>query len=353
MTTALSPLKEADALFAQTEHVPSDHLLPRLFSRPDRLHKPLFVICPVINASRIRARWRLFQDFAKHVAEAGAILYVVEVAFGDRDFVVTQAGNPHHVQIRTWHELWLKERAINIGVAHLTRQVPDWAYVAWIDGDCHFARYDWANETIHLLQHYPLVQLWTQLVNLDSHYEIRSQLISFMWVQLKTPGCIGDYYEYGGQKFGSPGLAWAARREAWDLMGGLIDYCILGAGDWYWANAVMGTLDAAIKFRNDLSGPFVKRMRDYQEHLRRTCWQERCIIGNVGVMSGLVLHFWHGARADRRYNTRGEILMRHQFDPGLDLKPDSSFMWQLTDRKPEMRREIQQYFSSRDEDQLS
>jgi len=98
------------------------------------------------------------------VAEAGAVLYVVEVAFGDRDFVLTQADNPHHIQLRTWHELWLKERAINLGVAHLTRQVPDWGKVAWIDGDCHFARYDWANETLHLLEHYPIVQMWSELL---------------------------------------------------------------------------------------------------------------------------------------------------------------------------------------------
>ncbi len=326
------------------------HSLPSLFSRPDRLHDPLYVVVPVINASRFRSRWKLFQDFEKHVAESGAIVYVVEVAFGDRDFVVTKPGNPHHIQLRTWHELWMKERAINIGVSRLPA---DWKYVAWVDPDCHFIRYDWANETIHLLQHFPVLQMWSQLFNVTIDYEIKSQLVSFMSMQLRKPPICGDYYEYGGQRFGSPGLAWAARREAWDQMGGLIDYCILGAGDWYWANAIQGTLDAAISFRNDLSKPFIRKMHEYQEHLRRSRWEERSIIGNAGLMKGLVVHFWHGNRADRKYNTRGEILMRHKFDPDRDLKVDSQMLYQLVDRVPEMRRDIQRYFDSRDEDARS
>ncbi len=347
------PIKTADEITARMETQRSDHMLPRLFSRPDRIHKPLWVICPIINATRARSRWRLFQDFERHVAQAGAQLIVVEVAFGERDFVLTSPNNEHHVQLRTWHELWLKERAINLGVVHLTRLVPDWSYIAWLDGDFFFCRADWANETIHLLQHYPIIQMWTQLVNLTSEYEIRSQLVSFMSIQLKTPGFGGDYYEDNGQKFGSPGLAWAARREAWDQMGTLIDYCILGAGDWYWANAIMGTLDEAIGYRNDLTLPFKKKLHEYQEHLRRTRWQERSLVGSAGVLRTLVTHFWHGSRADRKYNTRGEILMRHNYDPESDLKVDAQMLYQLTDRSPGLRRDIQEYFSSRHEDELS
>ena len=72
-----------------------------LFSRPDRLHDPLYVVTTVFNATRYRSRWRLYEDFAKHVAEAGAILITVEIAFGERDFAVTQADDPRDVQLRT------------------------------------------------------------------------------------------------------------------------------------------------------------------------------------------------------------------------------------------------------------
>ncbi len=356
MTTALSPLKEADALPAQPHLFNRErlhHETNTLFQRPDRLHEPLYIITPVINATRSRRRWQLYQDFRAHVANAGAILITVEVAFGDRDFAVTTADDPNDVQLRTWHELWHKERAINVGAMHLTRMHPCWKKLAWIDADTLFVRPDWANEILHVLEHYPVIQCWSELANVSVEYELKSWLRSFLSIQMEHPGHCGDYYAYDGQKFGSPGLAWAARREAFEQMGGLLDVCVLGAGDWYLAMALMGMLDEAIRQRNDLSGPFVRRMLLYQENLRRSWWHERSIVGNVGLMRGMTIHYFHGSRADRQYKTRGEILMRHEFDPDRDLKCGSSGLYQLTDRCPQLRRDIQAYFGGLNSDALS
>ena len=339
-----------------TVHAQFDHEQPRLFSRPDRLHDALYCVAPVINANRYRTRWKHYQDFAKHVAEAGAILYTVEVAFGDRDFVLTEPDNPRHVQLRTHHELWLKERAINIGVSRLPS---DWKYVAWVDPDCIFARHDWADETRHLLQHYPIVQMWSQLHDLSSDGELVARLQSFMDVQLNGPELPPDPSYAGlaprGKRFGSPGLAWAARREAWNQLGGLIDYAILGAGDWYFAHAVMGMLSSlpTAKQRLDATPPFLKKMLEYENRAKQSLWEERPICGNVGLMKGLCLHYWHGPRVSRKYGERSEILRRHNFDPDLDLKPDWQGLYQLTNRRPAMRREIQAYFAQRNEDQLT
>ncbi len=321
-----------------------------LFQRPDRLASPLFVICPVINASRFRSRWKHFQSFEKHVAESGGVLYIVEVAFGKRDFVVTQAGNPQHIQLRTHHELWLKERAINLGVARLTSNVPDWGWVCWPDPDGMFIRQDWCDEIKHALQHYPIVQCWSQLTDVTVDYEIQAQRRSFMDVQMFGIPAVEPGYTPSASRFGSPGFAWACRREAWEAMAGLIDFCILGAGDWYQANIFVGTLEKALEKRSDLTGPFVRKLRDYDEHFRRGRWEGRSIVGNVGLVRGLVVHFWHGSRTLRKYGTRGKILSKHGFDPEKDLKPDASLLWALTDRCPEMRREIQDYFRERDED---
>jgi hypothetical protein len=330
------------------------HELPRLFSRPDRVHAPLYVVCPVINAARFRTRWKHYEDFAKHAAEAGAILYTVEVAFGDRDFVVTQRGNPRHVQLRTQHELWLKERAINIAVSRLPEE---WRYVAWVDPDCLFTRHDWADETVQTLQHYPVAQMWSQLVDVDSNFEVVAHLRSFMSVQTHGPTPAKCDYASAmksriglGQKFGSPGLAWAARREAWNELGGIIDSSILGAGDWYFAHAIMGTMAKALEKRNDLTAPFVKKLLQYQEHVKRAKWSGRSIAGNVGLVKGTAVHYWHGPRNNRGYGTRGEILTRHGFDPERDLLVDWQGLYQLTDRRPGLRREIQEYFKQRNED---
>lgn len=63
-----------------------------------------------------------------------------------------------NLQLRTSHEIWLKENSLNLGFARLP---PDWKYAAWIDADVTFARPDWACETVHQLQHNPVVQMWS------------------------------------------------------------------------------------------------------------------------------------------------------------------------------------------------
>jgi hypothetical protein len=333
---------------------------PTLFQRPDRLADPLYVVTTVFNSARSRTRWKLYEDFALHVEQAGAILYTVEVAFGGRDFVITQPDNPRHLQLRTWHELWLKEAATNLLVSRLPR---DWKYVAWIDPDCLFTRPDWADETRHLLQHYSVAQMWSQLQDLNKDHEVIRTLRSFMDVEINgdTATTLPRASSFSYAKamaqarttksvFGSPGLAWAARREAWDQMGGLIDYGIVGSGDWYFANAIMGTLDRVIGNRNDHTQPFLRKIHEYQENLGRAKWEERPLLGNVGVMKGTVSHYYHGSRSARQYGTRGTILTRNGFDPDRDLKRDWQGLYQLTDRVPQLRRDIQQYFANRQDD---
>jgi hypothetical protein len=330
-----------------------DHKLERPFARQDKLKEPLYVVTPVFNAARWRSRWKLYADFKKMVAEAGAILYTVEVAFGDREFVVTSPDDPHNLQLRTFHELWLKEPAINLVVQRLPR---DWTKVAWVDADCHFARYDWADETKHLLEHYPVIQMWSQLHDLDASHELIGSNISFAdyWLkngpypQTKTQ-CDYPYPYHAKQRYpGAPGLAWAMRREAWDQLGGLIDYCILGAGDWYMAHALTGQLDRVIRPDQMRLG---EKMKEWENRARNSLWQERPIMGNLGVMPGICWHYFHGFKSNRLYGSREKILSRNDFDPDLDLKRDWQGLYQLTNRKQQLRRDLQWYTKIRNEDQ--
>lgn len=344
----------------------ADHQMKTLFQRPDRIAEPLYVITPIFNPIRFRTRWKLYEDFQKHVEEAGAILYTVEVAFGDRDFVVTDPENPRHIRLRTRQELWFKENLINIGVQHLTRDVPGWEFVAWLDADTHFVRPDWADETRHLLQHYSFIQMWDEFQDLNNDYGLLHTTPSFMATYLESiskfqealdsklfPDC--DYpYPYPGpyQKGkplqpGAPGLNWAARRDAWDHVGGLFDHCILGSGDWWMARALVGQFPKSVKGYHPR----------YIEHILE--WQDRAerhIRRNVGVMKGLVLHYWHGPKAKRGYGTRERVLIQNQFNPDTHLKRDAQGLWCLAEHSPrsiELRDDIREYFRSRDEDSTS
>jgi hypothetical protein len=325
---------------------PQKHHLPTLFQRPDRLRDPLYVVAPVYNPHRYRSRWRLYEDFAKMCDEAGAILYTVEVAFGDRLHAITSYGEGRHIQLRTSAELWFKENAINVGVSRLPA---DWKYVAWVDADTMFARDDWANETLHALQHFACVQMWSQYQNLSDEHELLGTAAGFVHNYLEgvpvSPAI--DSYGYGHKRGypGAPGLAWACRREAWETVGGLLDCCILGAGDWYMAHALVGRLND-----KSLSSKFHP---SYRREILQWAARASRLHANVGVVRGLALHHWHGPKARRRYGSREQILIDGAFDPRNDLHRDWQGLYQLhvhDARTATLRDRIRQYFGARNED---
>ena len=324
----------------------------------------LYVITPVFNPMRYRVRYELYRQFAKHVEESGAILITVELAYRDRPFEVTEANNPYHVQLRTDHLLWYKEPMINIGLRHLPS---DWEYVAWIDADTKFMREDWAQETIQLLQHYQVIQMWSQIQDLTPNFEMFDNrggyLYSYMYnyhnnrlMDAKSPG-YGPEGVVTDQKpqqistkqsrwYGPPGLAWAARREAIDHLGGVIDWGIVGSGDSYMASALVGELEGQL--HKEFHPDYLNEFRIWQDRA------ERFIRRNVGYMPGVCLHYYHGKKVNRKYVPRNQILIKHQFNPRTDLKRDWQGLWQLCDhgdrRSIDLRDDLTRYFSERDED---
>jgi hypothetical protein len=316
------------------------------FQRPDRVADPLYVVCPIFNAVRYRSRWKLYQDFEKRCAEAGALLYTVEAAFGNRDHSITDAENPRHVRVRVAHELWLKENLINIGISRLPA---DWKYVAWIDGDVQFARNDWANETIHALQHHPVVQMWTEGADLAPDHTTFRTFRSFAWCHRNSPAeTFPKNYYYGEKKEAGvvtwhPGYAWAARREAIDHLGGLIDWAIVGSADRHMAAAFIGRAGETVQHAN-IGKTYRNLVLDWQAR------SDQYIKRDLGYVEGLVLHHWHGPKAGRSYDTRWKIL--DGYDPGKDLKRDWQGCFQLTDRSIELRDKLRQYFRLRNEDSI-
>ncbi len=337
-------------MYLTKDHGHDKHQLGTQFQRPDRIHTPIYILTPVFNPIRYRSRWREHEDWKKRAEKSGAIFYEVEVAIGERDFVFTEPGNPKHLQLRTKSELWLKENMINL----LERCLPrDWQYLGWVDGDVTPVRDDWANETIHQLQHYDVVQMWSQYQDLSPDHEVIGTARSFMDLYLHggPPEWfdVDCHYPYasGTKKRrgypGAPGLAWACTRRAWQTFGGLLDVAILGACDWYMAHALIGQVHRVM--RTEYSKPF--RNMVYE-------WQERALMlkKNVGVVKGTYLHHWHGPKKDRKYSTRDQILIEAGFDPYKDLKRNTDGLYELTDRSIELRDGIRRYFRERNEDAI-
>lgn len=323
--------------------------------RKDLITDPLYVVTAISNPIRYQRRWGLYEPFAKHMEDSGAILYTAELAYGDRAHVVTKPDNPRHLQFRTHHELWHKENLLNLAIQRLPS---DWKYVAWIDADVHFARPDWVAETVHQLQHYSVVQLFSESNDLSPAWEPFMRHESFCKT-FHSLGCVGGpslssrgYYGVDKQRPGvitwHPGFAWAIRREAFDAVGGLLETALLGAADNHMAKAMVG--DAENSCHQNVTQAYRATVM---------AWQERAlkyIRRNIGYVSGLILHGWHGKKKDRRYWDRWKIIVDNQFDPIKDLKKDWQGIWQLVDdgspRSLALRNDVRGYFRSRNEDSI-
>jgi hypothetical protein len=311
----------------------------------------LYAVTTIFNPLNFRSRYRLYRDFAARMAAAAVPLITVEVAFFGRPFVVTDKANPMHVQIRSGHLLWHKERALNVGFRHLIQNINvDAAKIAWIDADVSFSRPDWAMATIDALDHYAVVQPFGQAINLDRHghsqWHCSSAFANFDGRGYHQDPPMPVQYWEGGH----PGLAWAARRETLEQLGGLLDFCIAGSGDTHMANGLMGKPHSGVA-RNHanntlkgLSGGFTERL---------LAWAGRCdlfVKGNVGFVPGACLHHWHGESEKRGYFKRFDIMRFHQFDPNTDLITELSGLYGYAGNKPRMEQDIRRSMSERNED---
>jgi hypothetical protein len=323
------------------QHAMSGSLAQARDGTPDVLH----VIAVISNPIRYTSRYELYKKFELHCLTNPFVrLHTVELAFGRRPFEITDSNNLEHIQLRTYEEIWHKENMINLGVQRLPA---DWKYVAWIDADVEFQRKDWAQETIQQLQHYMMVQMFQNAIDLGPSGETLGIHQGFAWSYLsgkpKPTKQKTGYYSY---PHWHPGYAWAMRREAWEALGGLYDVSVLGSGDHLMAWAMLGEN----QLPGTMSPGYIKSLVDWQGRC------ERLMNKDLGFVPGSLVHFFHGKKRDRRYQSRWQILESSQFDPFLDLKRDWQGVYQLdvdgTPRMIKLRDDIRAYFRSRNEDSI-
>ncbi len=297
--------------------------------------KKLHVIAVISNPVRYKSRYDLYEKFkAEMRAHSNVVLHTVEIAFGDRPFMVTKP-NKHVLQLRSYDEIWHKENMINLAVQRLP---DDWEYVAWIDADVTFVNKTWVHDTLHALQHYMLVQPWQDALDMGPEGQVIQAHKSFCYMH-----SIGAPRKKG-YTFFHPGFAWACRREAWDAVGGLIDTAVLGAGDHHMALALIGSARESVPGK--IAPSYLNKIMIWQDRA------EKYIRRDIGAVPGTILHSWHGKKKDRKYVERWDILTRHNFDPDLDLKEDWQGLYQLTERSIGLRDDIRRYFRARNEDSV-
>jgi hypothetical protein len=324
----------------------------------------LHVATAYSNPFRWRTRRELANDFRRHMESSPNVaLHLGELAYGDRPHEVASAQNALDVPLRTWHELFHKENILNRVIQSFP---PDWKYGAWIDADFHFTRHDWALEAIHQLQHYDFVQLFSAYSDLSGetygsgHLPIRATP-SFAYNYIQSGYRLPDGFANGGWRksgvdlgyyyggapgrprgVGATGGAWAFRRSAFDTVGGLLDKCILGHGDWFFAFGLVGE-EAPDMHIDGYSDDYRNAILSWQKNAAR-------IKKNIGYVDCFAVHHFHGSKLRRGYASRDLILVKHKFAPSLHLKADWQGIYQLNTDNPALRDAVRAYFISRNED---
>lgn len=292
----------------------------------------LYVIAVVSNPARFEKRYKLFNEFCERMNNEKQVkLVTVELQQGNRPFATNS-----DIKLRTKHEIWYKENLINIAVRNLP---PDWEYMAWIDSDLEFQNKDWVRETIEQLQTYKILQLFSHCIDMGVKKETLQVHTGLFYAY-----CNGEIYnpptKYGN--YFHVGYAYAITKQAYDSIGGLLDFPILGSADNHMALALVGIVDLSLN--KNLHPNYLLLCKIFQERC------EKNIKRNVGYVHGTILHNFHGNKADRKYQSRWEILVNNSFDPLVDIYKDHQGLWQLDDAKIKLRDDIIRYFRERNED---
>lgn len=299
----------------------------------------LHVVGVLFNPMRYHSRLRLFRKWYEEMkATPNVKVYVVELAFGDRKFEVTEAGDPTHLQLRGRQEIWHKESLINLGVKHLLPL--DWKYLSWCDTDVHFMDPHWAQEAMQQMQHYALIQPWRDCSDLGFNGEILQTFQSFCYIhRLGVPKQTHPSQPY---KYAHSGYVWCCTRKFWEAVGGLMEWCIVGSGDHHQAWAAIGNVAASV--HGEMPEGFKRKAREWEQRAYRATNG-----GQLGFVPTRIEHEFHGPKNKRRYRERWQIFIDHKFDPYEHLTYDEQGLVTLVG-KPRLQEECREYLGFRHED---
>ncbi len=305
----------------------------------DPIEDKLNIIIVISNPCLYARRYILAREFIKRMENENNIeLYIVELVYKDQKYIITDKDNKNHLQLKTDIPIWHKENMINLGVKYLLPKT--WKAFAWIDADIEFESTTWVSDTLKLLNgSYDIIQLWSHAVDMDEKLEGMNVFNSagYQYVHNKN-----NYNRSRGINYWHPGYAWAITRKAYEKMNGLYEVSILGSGD----NIMMLSL-----INNGLKGLNEKSSENYKNSVIE--FQKKVINFRFGYVPGVIRHFFHGTKKNRKYMERWQILVDHKFDPIEHLEKDNFGLLVPSKKCPQLLLDdIYNYFKERNEDEF-
>jgi hypothetical protein len=300
------------------------------------IEENLHVIAVISNPCLFKRRYQLMRDFIRRMDyEENVILYIVELAYKEQPFGITSAKNPRHLQLRTETTLWHKENMINLGVKHLLPA--DWKAMAWVDADIDFENITWAADTLRVLNGCrDVVQLFSHAIDMDSDETTMNVYNSFAFQYCKNMP-----YSYKFPNYWHPGFCWAVNRATYDKMGGVFELGILGSSDHIMSFCFMNK--GIMSINDKYTEGFKQEILEFQKRVKNL---------RMGYIPGVIRHYFHGSKINRKYVERNEILLRHGYDPKIHIARDKiGILVPAPGFSTEFGTEIFEYFRQRNEDE--
>jgi len=302
----------------------------------DKIEDKLNVVTVISNPCLYAKRYILMKEFIKRMEndEEYVNLFIVELAYGNQKYIITEANNKNHLQIRTEVPLWHKENMINLGIRKLLPA--NWKAVAWIDGDIEFESPTWASDTLKILNGLSdIVQLFSHAIDMDKKQYALNLFSGFGHQSTK-----GLNYCQKGINYWHPGYAWAITRKAYEKIGGLYEVSILGAGDHIMAYSLINR--GAHATNENSSDDYKNSVIIYQQKMKTL---------RLGYTPGVIRHHYHGSKINRKYTERWKILTKHNYQPSIHVQTDvNGIIVPTKEFTQEFKDDIYNYFLERKED---
>jgi hypothetical protein len=315
----------------------NENIIKTAIENNEPIEEKLHVIVVVSNPCLFGTRYILMKEFINRieVEEKNVILYVVELAYKNQNFIITDKNNKRHLQLRTDCPLWHKENMINLGVKYLLPK--NYKAFAWIDADIEFENNTWAMDTLKILNGTKdIVQLFSHCVDMAKN-KLTMRVFNSAGYQYTKQ----NQYCGSGDNYWHPGYAWAITSKAYEKMGGLYEQAILGSGDNIMLHCLLKNGINSVK--NRYNEDYIDSVVQYERKMKNM---------RFGYTPGIIRHYYHGSKKNRFYHERWEILVKHQFSPYTDITYDDMGIIIPTPQfSQEFKQDIFNYFKSRNEDE--
>ena len=274
-----------------TDDGPGDSVTSRASSRR------LAIVVLYYNPSCSAEAEREYKLLVQHLGSWPIELFAVEVSFPGQAFPSTSA----FIQLQATEQNLLRqeERLLNMAIERLPAHFDS---VAWVAPGTIFLNDAWAEQTKHLLDEYPAVQLCTDIFAVDDE--------GYVTARLRCVAAQGSVATAGSKLAPYGAGSWAMRRELFPLY----DRLVCGPGQMLayeaWKNG------RSVEAQELLSGKALDLFSEWAAEARQKTG------GLVGCLPGASLQKSSAIEASRTgINSRRES---YSYDPLVDITVDSN-----------------------------